>query len=159
MVRWLVLAGGIVIADFASKAWVLAAFHLHEGVAVTSFFNLVLVMNPGASFSFLADAGGWQKWVFVGLALAISVWLFTLIRHHAAEKLMPTALALVLGGRSAMSSTGCASVRSSTSSIFTSPAGTGRPSTSPIRPSPSASSCCLGSNCFTRMPDDRPRQA
>jgi len=98
MVRWLVLAGGIVIADFASKAWVLAAFHLHEGVAVTSFFNLVLVMNPGASFSFLADAGGWQKWVFVGLALAISVWLFTLIRHHAAEKLMPTALALVLGG-------------------------------------------------------------
>jgi signal peptidase II len=96
--RWLALAGAIIIADFASKAWVLSAFHLHESVAVTSFFNLVLVMNPGASFSFLADAGGWQRWFFVGLALTISTWLVVLIRHHAAEKLMPAALAMVLGG-------------------------------------------------------------
>lgn len=96
--RWLALAGTIIVADFASKAWVLAAFHLHESVVITSFFNLVLVMNPGASFSFLADAGGWQKWFFIVLALAISAWLVVLIRHHAAEKLMPAALALVLGG-------------------------------------------------------------
>ncbi|MEW6513962.1 MAG: signal peptidase II [Pseudomonadota bacterium] len=96
--RWLVLAGAIIIADFATKAWVLSAFHLHESVAVTSFFNLVLVMNPGASFSFLADAGGWQKWFFIVLALAISAWLVVLMRRHAAESLMPTALALVLGG-------------------------------------------------------------
>ena len=96
--RWLALAGAIIVADFASKAWVLAAFHLHESVAITSFFNLVLVMNPGASFSFLADAGGWQKWFFVTLALAISVWLVVLIRRHARERLMPAALALILGG-------------------------------------------------------------
>jgi signal peptidase II len=96
--RWLVLAGAIIVADFASKAWVLSAYHLHESVAVTSFFNLVLVMNPGASFSFLADAGGWQKWFFIVLALAISAWLVVLIRHHATENLMPAALALVLGG-------------------------------------------------------------
>lgn len=96
--RWLALAGAIIVADFASKAWVLSAFHLHESVAVTSFFNLVLVMNPGASFSFLADAGGWQRWFFIVMALAISVWLVVLIRHHATEKLMPAALALVLGG-------------------------------------------------------------
>jgi signal peptidase II len=95
---WLALAGAIIVADFASKAWVLSAFHLHESVAVTSFFSLVLVMNPGASFSFLADAGGWQKWFFIVLALAISAWLVVLIRRHAAERLMPTALALVLGG-------------------------------------------------------------
>lgn len=96
--RWFVLAGAIIVADFATKAWVLSDFHLHESVAVTSFFNLVLVMNPGASFSFLADAGGWQKWFFIVLALTISVWLVVLIRRHAAERLMPTALALVLGG-------------------------------------------------------------
>lgn len=96
--RWLWLAGAIIVADFATKAWVLSAFHLHESVAVTAFFNLVLVMNPGASFSFLADAGGWQKWFFIMLALAISAWLFVLMRRHASERLMPIALALVLGG-------------------------------------------------------------
>lgn len=96
--RWLVLAGAIIAVDFATKAWVLSAFHLHESMAVASFFNFVLVMNPGASFSFLADAGGWQKWFFIVLALAISIWLFVLIRRHAAERLMPTSLALVLGG-------------------------------------------------------------
>jgi signal peptidase II len=96
--HWLVLAAGVIAADYATKAWVLAAFHLHESVAVTTFFNLVLVMNPGASFSFLADAGGWQKWFFITLALVISAWLVVLIRHHARERLMSTALALVLGG-------------------------------------------------------------
>lgn len=96
--RWLALAAATIAADFLTKAWVLSAFHLHESVAVTSFFNLVLVMNPGASFSFLADAGGWQRWFFIMLALAISAWLVVIIRRHAAEKLMPTALALVLGG-------------------------------------------------------------
>ena len=95
---WLALAAAIILADFASKAWVLSAFHLHESMAVTSFLNLVLVMNPGASFSFLADAGGWQRVFFVTLALAISVWLVVMIRRHASERLMPAALALVLGG-------------------------------------------------------------
>ncbi|MFN3884787.1 MAG: signal peptidase II [Rhodocyclaceae bacterium] len=96
--RWFILAGVVVVADHVSKAWMLATFHLHESVAVTSFFNLVLVMNPGASFSFLADAGGWQKWFFIALALAISTWLAVMIRRHARERLMPTALALILGG-------------------------------------------------------------
>lgn len=97
-VRWLALAAVVIAADFLTKAWVLTTFHLHESVAVTSFFNLVLVMNPGASFSFLADAGGWQKWFFIVLALGISGWLVMLIRYHAKEKMMPAALALVLGG-------------------------------------------------------------
>lgn len=97
-VRWLISAGLVLAIDQASKAWVLATFHLHEIQPVTSFFNLVLVMNPGASFSFLADAGGWQKWFFVVLALAVSAWLVLLIRRHAQERLMPAALSLVLGG-------------------------------------------------------------
>lgn len=97
-VRWLIPAGLVLAVDQITKAWMLAAFHLHESRPVTSFFNLVLVMNPGASFSFLADAGGWQQWFFIALALAVSAWLIVLIRRHAQERLMPAALSLVLGG-------------------------------------------------------------
>jgi signal peptidase II len=95
---WLGLAGAVILLDQATKLWVLGSFGLHERLVVTSFFNLVLVYNPGASFSFLADAGGWQRWFFVVLALAISIWLVVTIRRHAAERLLPLALALVLGG-------------------------------------------------------------
>lgn len=96
--RWFAGAVGVILLDQITKAWVLAAFHLHESVVVTPFFNLVLVMNPGASFSFLADAGGWQRWFFITLALAVSTWLAVMIRRHAAERLMPAALTLILGG-------------------------------------------------------------
>jgi signal peptidase II len=95
---WLGLAGGVVALDQASKVWVLAAFDFAERKAVTGFFDLVLVYNAGAAFSFLADAGGWQKWFFILLALAISAWLVAMLRRHAAERLMPSALALILGG-------------------------------------------------------------
>jgi len=96
--RWLALAALVLILDQISKAWILDSFRHMERQSVTSFFNLVLVFNPGASFSFLADAGGWQKWFFVGLALVISVWLLSLLRKHAQERLLPAALSLILGG-------------------------------------------------------------
>jgi signal peptidase II len=95
---WLALSVLVLALDQASKAWMLASFRLMESLVVTPFFNLVLVFNPGAAFSFLAGAGGWQKWFFVGLALAISAWLLSLLRRHAGERLLPTALALILGG-------------------------------------------------------------
>ncbi len=96
--RWYALAGLVILLDQITKVWVLAAFHLHESITITPFFNLVLVMNPGASFSFLADAGGWQKWFFIALALAVSAWLVVMIRRHAAEALQPGAFALIVGG-------------------------------------------------------------
>lgn len=96
--RWFLLAGCIVLFDQITKLWVLGAFHYGESVPVTGFFNLVLVMNRGAAFSFLSDAGGWQKWFFVVLALAVSVWLIAEIRRHATERLLPAAFSLVLGG-------------------------------------------------------------
>ena len=98
LARWLGLATLVVLLDQASKAWVLASFRYLESVVVTPFFNLVLVYNSGAAFSFLAGAGGWQKWFFVVLALGISAWLLSLLRHHAQERLLPTALSLILGG-------------------------------------------------------------
>jgi signal peptidase II len=96
--RWLALALLVLVLDQISKGWVLANFRLMDRQIVTSFFNLVLVFNAGASFSFLADAGGWQKWFFVALALGISLWLLSLLRKHAQERLMPAALSLILGG-------------------------------------------------------------
>jgi signal peptidase II len=95
---WLALAVLVVVLDQVTKQWVIDGFRLMESVAVTSFFNLVLVLNPGASFSFLAGAGGWQKWFFVVLALGVSVWLVIMLRQHAGEKLLPLALSLILGG-------------------------------------------------------------
>jgi signal peptidase II len=96
--RWLALAGLVIVLDQASKAWLRSAFGLGESLPVTDFFNLVYVFNPGASFNFLADAGGWQRWFFVVLALAIAAWLLVMLRRHAGERLLPTALALILGG-------------------------------------------------------------
>jgi signal peptidase II len=98
LARWLALALAVLLLDQLSKTWVLANFHLMERRTVTAFFNLVLVFNPGASFSFLADAGGWQKWFFVVLASAISFWLLAMLRTHAQERLLPAALSLILGG-------------------------------------------------------------
>ena len=98
LARWLALATFVVLLDQASKAWVLASFRLMESLSVTSFFNLVLVYNSGAAFSFLAGAGGWQKWFFVVLALGISAWLLSMLRHHAQERLLPASLSLILGG-------------------------------------------------------------
>lgn len=95
---WLGLAGLIIVLDQLTKFWVVSALRLGQSVELTSFLNLVLVYNPGAAFSFLSDAGGWQRWFFVVLAIAVSGWLTFLIRSHAAERLLPLAATLILGG-------------------------------------------------------------
>ncbi|WP_303783976.1 signal peptidase II [Azovibrio restrictus] len=96
--NWLLLAGGLVLVDQFTKLAILARFQLGESLAVTSFFNLVLVYNPGAAFSFLANAGGWQKWFFVLLALAISGWILHMLLAHPEPKRQNFALTLILGG-------------------------------------------------------------
>lgn len=95
---WMGLAGTIIVLDQLTKAWIVAMFRLGDAVAVASFFNLVFVFNAGASFSFLADAGGWQKWFFIALAFGISGWLVVMLRQHAADRLLASALSLILGG-------------------------------------------------------------
>lgn len=96
--RWLGVAALVIVLDQISKAWVLGSLQFMEQVVVTSFFNLVLVFNSGAAFSFLANAGGWQKWFFVILASGISVWLVIMLRQHARDRLLALALSLILGG-------------------------------------------------------------
>jgi len=69
-----------------------------EGIALTSFFNLVHARNTGAAFSFLANEGGWQRFFFIGIATAASILIVYLLRKHAEERGFCLALSLVLGG-------------------------------------------------------------
>jgi signal peptidase II len=96
--RWLALAALVVALDQASKWIVLATLKPGESVYVAPFFNWVLTFNPGAAFSFLSDAGGWQRWGFTALALGVSIWIVTLLRRHGSETRLALALALILGG-------------------------------------------------------------
>ena len=95
---WLWLAGLIVLLDQASKWIALGTMQPGESRYVTVFFNWVLTFNSGAAFSFLSDAGGWQRWFFTVLALGISGWIAFELKKHPEQKLMALALTLVLGG-------------------------------------------------------------
>jgi signal peptidase II len=96
--RWLALSALVVALDLATKAWVTAVFRYGEVKEITPFFNLVLVHNKGAAFSFLADAGGWQRWFFTGVTVVISAVLLWMLRRQHANRPLAAALALVLGG-------------------------------------------------------------
>lgn len=97
--RWLWLTLLTLILDQLSKWWIQTNFQLHESVPVVRGFNLVLVYNPGAAFSFLGDQGGWQRWFFIGIATLVSVSLVIwLLRLTPAERVASAALALILGG-------------------------------------------------------------
>lgn len=96
--RWLGVSATVVAADLATKAWVSRALSYGDVVEVTPFFNFVLTHNTGAAFSFLAGAGGWQRWFFTVVAIAISAALVVMLRRPHRDRLVPLALALVLGG-------------------------------------------------------------
>ncbi|PHV12445.1 signal peptidase II [Chitinimonas sp. BJB300] len=98
MARWLWLAAAIVLLDQLSKQLIEHMMHYGDSFPITPFFNLVLTYNPGAAFSFLADAGGWQKHFFTGLALVVSVVIINMLRKHHAETRFAWALSLILGG-------------------------------------------------------------
>ena len=98
MGRWLSIAAVIVVVDQAVKYAVVQYFAAHPPIAVTSFFNLVLVYNTGAAFSFLADAAGWQRGFFIAIALVASAWIVYLLRKYPRPSLFAVALTLVLAG-------------------------------------------------------------
>jgi signal peptidase II len=95
---WLGLSGLLLAVDQLSK--ILVKGNLVEGVAnpVTSFLNWTLIYNPGAAFSFLAQAGGWQRWFFTGLGVAAALFITWLIRKNAQQTLFCLAMSLILSG-------------------------------------------------------------
>ena len=95
--RWLALSAVVIIADHATKAWILAAIRPGEPWVVTRFFSLTLAFNSGAAFSFLAGAGGWQRWLFAAVAVAASAVIVWLLRRGGGRWYC-LGLALILGG-------------------------------------------------------------
>ena len=95
---WLGIAAVIILADQFTKTLIIGAFQLGDSHTVTSFFNIVRAHNTGAAFSFLAGAGGWQRWFFIGLGIAAALFIVWMLRSHAGQRLFSWALALILGG-------------------------------------------------------------
>ncbi len=95
---WLAVAAVVAVADRMTKVLVQGALAPGERIPVIPFADLVLVCNPGAAFSFLAGAGGWQRGFFIGVAIAAIGLILWLLVRHARERLFCAGLALVLGG-------------------------------------------------------------
>jgi len=96
---WLILSVVVVIIDQATKEWVKSILYEDEYIPISSFLNVVLAFNEGAAFSFLSDAGGWQRWLFIAIAIIISGVLYNwLTKLHKKEWPTAIALALILGG-------------------------------------------------------------
>ena len=97
--RWLLLSLGVVALDQLTKQIAESQLTPHQAVNLFPFFDWYLTYNTGAAFSFLADAGGWQRWMFTGIAIVISVVIFQWIRKLPAEEtLTAVSLCLILGG-------------------------------------------------------------
>lgn len=95
--RWWLLAVAVLAMDVASKAAISALMPYGESIPLTGFFNVVHVWNTGAAFSFLANAGGWQRYFFIALAFGVSIWL-TLALRKPLPALEAGAYSLILGG-------------------------------------------------------------
>ncbi|GHC80068.1 lipoprotein signal peptidase [Pseudorhodoferax aquiterrae] len=95
---WLLLAAAVFVADQWTKQWILDHYQHGDATVVTSFFNIVRAHNPGAAFSFLAGASGWQRWFFTAIGVGAAVFIVWLLRAHAGQRLFSLALTLILGG-------------------------------------------------------------
>ncbi len=95
---WLAWAVVILIADQVTKTLILDNYRLGDSTFITSFFNIVRAHNTGAAFSFLSDAGGWQRWLFTGIGAVATVFILWQLRAHPGQKLFCFSLASILGG-------------------------------------------------------------
>jgi signal peptidase II len=96
--KWLALALVILMADQFTKVLIVGTYQLGDSTQVTEFFNVVRVHNSGAAFSFLAGAGGWQRWFFTVIGVGAALIILWLLKSHAGQKLFSFALACILGG-------------------------------------------------------------
>lgn len=95
---WLGWALVILVADQVTKAHILGSYQWGGATAITSFFNIVRAHNTGAAFSFLAQAGGWQRWLFTGFGVVAALFILWQLRVHPGQKLFSFSLASILGG-------------------------------------------------------------
>ncbi|UJF24941.1 signal peptidase II [Suttonella sp. R2A3] len=93
----LVLALLWVAFDYVTKQWALSTL-ADQSIVVNEYMNFALAFNRGAAFSFLADHGGWQRWLFLGLAVVVSIWLIYAILTEKPQWLMLLGYGSILGG-------------------------------------------------------------
>lgn len=99
MLKWTWVAALVIILDQLTKQLATSYLNYAEPLAVMPLFNLTLVHNTGAAFSFLSQAGGWQRWFFAAIALLVSAGILLWLKRLSTDKLWEAlALALVLGG-------------------------------------------------------------
>lgn len=98
-VQFLWLSLVLIVLDQISKQWVMHSFELYESIALMPNLNFTYVHNYGAAFSFLSDSGGWQRWFFTAIALAVSAVLVIWLRRNPANLWRQNlAFALILAG-------------------------------------------------------------
>ena len=95
---WLGIAVIVVLLDQLSKITMSRLLVYGQSETITSFFNLVMVYNKGAAFSFLSNQPGWQRWFFTGISAAASLFIIWMLRRNPSQKLFCWSLALILGG-------------------------------------------------------------
>ena len=95
---WLGLAVIVILADQVTKTLIIGWLQLGDSRPVTGYFNIVRAHNAGAAFSFLAEAGGWQRWFFVGLGTIASGFIIWMLRSHPSQKLFCFAVSMIMGG-------------------------------------------------------------
>ncbi len=98
LTKWLSISAILLALDLYTKYLVQQAFDYADKLTITSYFDLVRYHNEGAAFSFLAGAGGWQKWFFTAVSAVASIFIVYLLKKHQTEKRFCLGLALVLAG-------------------------------------------------------------
>ncbi len=98
MLPWLGIAAIVILLDQVTKTMILKTMAIGATHTVTSFFNIVHWRNTGAAFSFLHASSGWQRWLFVGLAVVAVIFIVWMLARHGGQRLFSWALALILGG-------------------------------------------------------------
>ena len=99
LLPWLILIAAVIVVDQLTKVAIGKLFVYGERKEVIhGFFDLTLVFNKGAAFSFLSNASGWQRWFFTGIGVVAAIFIVVMLARHASQKLFCTALALIAGG-------------------------------------------------------------
>ena len=98
--KWFLFAGLIFLLDQWVKLIIIENISLYERVKINDFINITHQRNPGAAFSFLADAGGWQRWFLSTIAIAVCLYIVYWLNELKKENkvILPYGLSLVLGG-------------------------------------------------------------
>ena len=95
---WIGIAALIVVVDQFTKVLIIGSFQYGESLPITGYFNLVRVHNLGAAFSFLSNAGGWQRWFFTALGIVAALFMVWMLRSHPGQRLFSSAISFILGG-------------------------------------------------------------